>query len=134
MFEQIAKKYSQYKNIAFWHKNLIGEDWEKALLDMDVIMIPYAAGRYRYHWSAMLFTAIGFYKPVLCSPEMNPEVLQNFFIGEAVKIDTIEVFSKQLEKFVNTFKDKSVEYQNGLIDANKKYGQDMLIKNILSLN
>lgn len=132
LFEQIARDYSQYNNISFWHKNLIGQEWEKTLLDVDVIMIPYAAERYRYHWSAMLFTAIGFYKPVLCSPEINPEVLDEFNIGEAVKLDSVEVFTKQLEDFVNTFPDKAEEYQKGLIGANQKYGQDKLIQHILN--
>lgn len=134
LFDQIAKEYSSYNNISFWHKNLIGKDWEKALLGVDIIMIPYAAERYRYHWSAMLFTAIGFYKPVLCSPELNPEVLEEFKIGEAVQLDSIETFSQQLEKFVNTFKENAAQYKASLIGANETYGQDKLIKRILDIS
>ena len=62
-FEEYIKKYSGNSNIEFWHKNLIGLEWQNALMSVDVIIMPYAAERYRYHWSAMLFTAIGFYKP-----------------------------------------------------------------------
>ena len=81
----------------------------------------------------MLFTAIGYYKPVLQSPEMNPEILSEFRIGEAVKLDSVDVFSKQLEHFVNTFPQKAEEYRQGLMGANEKYGQDKLIQRIVGI-
>lgn len=130
-FEKIIAEYSGEKNIEFWHKNLIGEEWQKALLSVDVIIAPYAAERYRYHWSAMLFTAIGFYKPILQSPEMNPEVLNMYKIGEAIRMDNVALFSDQLEKFVNGFKNHINEYEDGLNYANKKYRQENLVKNII---
>ena len=76
-------------------------EWQKALISVDAIMMPYAAERYRYHWGAMLFTAIGFYKPVLASPELNPEVLEKYKIGMAVDLRSVESFTKQLEQFVD---------------------------------
>lgn len=130
-FERLAQKYSSYSSISFLHKNLLGIEWQKALMDCDVILMPYGAERYRYQPSAMLFTGIGYFKPVLQSPEMSPEVLQEFSIGEAVKLDSIKVFTSQLENFVNTFQDKSEEYKIGLIGANKKYGQDVLIRTVI---
>lgn len=102
-------------------------------MNIDVMLLPYGAERYRYQPSAMLFTAIGYYKPVLQSPEMNPEILQEFDVGEAVKLDSVDVFSKQLEKFVNEFPEKQESYRQGLIKANEKYGQDKLIKRIISV-
>lgn len=132
-FDRLAKKYSENKNIKFLHKNLIGIEWQRELMNCDTILMPYGAERYRYQPSAMLFTAIGYFKPVLQSPEMSPEVLEEFNIGEAVKLDTVEVFSKQLENFVNNFKNKSIEYKQGLLGANKKYSQQNLIKNIIKV-
>lgn len=132
-FDRLAKKYSKNKNIKFLHKNLIGIEWQRELMNCDTILMPYGAERYRYQPSAMLFTAIGYFKPVLQSPEMSPEVLEEFNIGEAVKLDTVEVFSKQLEDFVNNFKNKSIEYKQGLLGANKKYSQQNLIKNIIKV-
>lgn len=132
-FDRLAKKYSENKNIKFLHKNLIGIEWQRELMKCDTILMPYGAERYRYQPSAMLFTAIGYFKPVLQSPEMSPEVLDEFNIGEAVKLDTVEVFSKQLENFVNNFKNKSIEYKQGLLGANKKYSQQNLIKNIIKV-
>ncbi len=132
-FERLAKKYAFDSRIKFLHKNLIGIEWQEALMDCDVILMPYGAERYRYQPSAMLFTGIGYYKPVLQSPEMSPEVLDEFKVGEAVKLDTVETFSKQLQEFVNTFKDKADEYREGLIGANDKYSQANLIKRILGI-
>lgn len=130
-FEKIISEYKDVPGIEFWHKNLIGEEWQKALLGVDVIIAPYAAERYRYHWSAMSFTAIGFYKPILQSPEMNPEVLENFNVGEAVALDSVERFTKQLEVFVNGYPEKHEQYKSGLVAANEAYSHENLIKAIL---
>lgn len=130
-FEKIISEYKNVPNIEFWHKNLIGAEWQKALLGVDVIIAPYAAERYRYHWSAMLFTAIGFYKPILQSPEMNPEVLENFKVGEALQLDSIDKFTVQLQKFVNDFDKNLSTYEQGLQKANAEYSHSRLIKNIL---
>ena len=131
LFEQFARDYAKYSAIEFWHKNLIGLEWQKALLSVDAIMIPYAAERYRYHWGAMLFTAIGFYKPFLSSPELNPEVLEKYKIGMAIDLSSVEVFSKQLEQFVDALVNHAETYQRDLDAANAEYGHERLIKNIL---
>ena len=132
-FERLRNEYADYKNIHFLHKNLLGIEWQQEIMNIDVMLLPYGAERYRYQPSAMLFTAIGYYKPVLQSPEMNPEILQEFDVGEAVKLDSVDVFSKQLEKFVNEFPEKQESYRQGLIKANEKYGQDKRNKRIISL-
>ncbi|MDO4920613.1 MAG: glycosyltransferase family 1 protein [Phascolarctobacterium sp.] len=130
-FEKIIEEYRAVPGIEFWHKNLIGEEWQRALLGVDVIIAPYAAERYRYHWSAMSFTAIGFYKPILQSPEMNPEVLQNYNVGEAVALDALAAFTKQLENFVNTYPQKHEQYKEGLAEANIAFSHENLLKAIL---
>lgn len=130
-FEKIINEYKNIENIEFWHKNLIGEEWERALLSVDVIIAPYAAERYRYHWSAMLFNAIGFYKPILQSPEMNPEVLQKYNVGLAIDTTDEQSFVKQLERFVNNFSENKDEYFHELQKANEEYSHKRLIKNIL---
>lgn len=130
-FLRLAQKYKGLPGVKFWHKNLIGKDWQQALLDVDVILMPYAAQRYLYHWGAMLFTAIGYYKPVLQSPELNPEVLAKYDIGEAVKLDDIETFSKQLENFVNDFKDNAQKYQENLVKANEAFSPERFVEKLL---
>lgn len=131
LFEHFTQDYQTYKNITFLHKNLIGLEWQKALLGVDAIMMPYAAERYRYHWGAMLFTAIGFYKPILASPELNPEVLQQFKIGQAIDLSSVEAFSHQLEEFIDDLVNHTEEYQQGLDQANVAYSQDKLIRGIM---
>ncbi len=130
-FERIIAEYKAVDGLEFWHRNLIGEEWQKALLGVDVIIAPYAAERYRYHWSAMLFTAIGFYKPILQSPEMNPEVLAAYNVGEAVALESVSAFTKQLEAFVNTYKEKHAQYKKGLQEANAAYSHENLLRAIL---
>ena len=133
-FEEYIKKYSGNSNIEFWHKNLIGLEWQNALMSVDVIIMPYAAERYRYHWSAMLFTAIGFYKPFLQSPEMNPEVLQEFNVGRILTMQTEEKFIRQLENFINTIEINGKIYESELKKANVKYSHENLLKSVLKFN
>ena len=64
---------------------------------------------------------------------MSPEVLEEFKVGEAVKLDSVETFAKQLEEFVNTFRSKSEDYKAGLIGANEKYSHERLIKTIVGM-
>ncbi len=132
-FERLARKYAERKDITFLHRNLIGRAWQEALLGVDVILMPYGAERYRYQPSAMLFTAIGYAKPVLQSPEMSPEVLAEFPVGEAVRLDSVETFALQLESFVNGFEAKAETYRAGLAGANEKYSQARLIARIVGI-
>jgi len=131
LFDAFAEEYARFGNITFWHKNLIGLEWQKALLSVDAIMMPYAAERYRYHWGAMLFTAIGFYKPVLASPELNPEVLAKYKIGQAVELSSVDAFAGQLEGFVEDLVSNAGEYRRNLDLANREYSHEALIHNIL---
>ena len=87
----------------------------------------YGTECFRYQPRAMLFTAIGYFKPVLQSPELSPEVLAEFMVEESIKLDSMEVFTKQLEEFINTLTGKSTGFKNSLISANKKYSQENLI-------
>ncbi|MCI1823743.1 MAG: glycosyltransferase [Megasphaera sp.] len=131
LFDALAKEYKHYKNITFLHKNLIGIEWEKALLNVDAIMVPYAAERYRYHWGAMLFTAIGFYKPILSSPELNPEVLKKYKIGMAVDTSSVKNFARQLEIFIDDLVQNPDGYKINFDAANAEYSHEALIHNIL---
>lgn len=130
-FESIMEKYKDREDIVFVHKNLIGDDWEKALLDQDAIMMPYSAERYRYHWGAMLFTALGFWKPVLASPELNPEILRDYKVGHKVTMNSISELTLQLEHFVTDLVDNHAEYKEGFLTANKDFSHKRLIESIL---
>ncbi|WP_295819498.1 glycosyltransferase [uncultured Veillonella sp.] len=133
LFESIIKKYSQYSNIKFIHASLIGKDWDAALMSVDALLLPYGAERYRYHWAAMLFTAIGFYKPVLISPEINPEVLEQYSIGEVLNLDTVHTIAQGIQHFVDTLQNNKERYDQGLRDANEQFSHRALIESIINL-
>ena len=133
LFESIIKKYSQYNNINFIHASLIGKDWDTALLSVDALLLPYGAERYRYHWAAMLFTAIGFYKPVLISPEINPEVLDQCSIGMTLDLTSQETIVQGLEEFIDIISNRPDVFKKGLTTANLTYSQERLIKEILGV-
>lgn len=133
LFESIIKQYSKYSNIQFIHASLIGKDWDRALLSVDALLLPYGAERYRYHWAAMLFTAIGFHKPVLISPEINPEVLEQYSIGEVLNLDSVNSIGQGIQRFVENLQHNKEQYNQGLINANEDYSHRALIQSIINV-
>ena len=131
LFEALARQYDTCPDMTFLHANLIGLEWEKALSSVDAVMLLYGAERYRYHWAAMLFTAIGYYKPVLISPVVNPEVLAKYKIGRMVDAKTEAELTQQLESFVQDLLTDTDTYRKNLAAANEEYSQANLVKNIL---
>lgn len=134
LFESMMKEYSAYDNIRFLHKNLIGKEWDDQLINVDALLLPYGAERYRYQCSAILFTAIGFNKPVLVSEEINPEVLENYHIGHTLDLTSKETIVKGLEEFVHVMRYQSEVFENGLKDANNMYSQKRLVDEVLTFN
>lgn len=132
-FKRLEQIYSKHQNIKFIHKNLIGLEWQEALMSIDVLLIPYGVKRYLYQPSAMLFTAIGFNKPVIISQNMNPQIINEFEIGEFVDLSSKEIFSRQLESFANNFDEKLSIYQTALKNANQKYSGANLINQIIGI-
>jgi len=131
LFESMIKEYSAYNNIRFLHKNLIGKEWDDQLINVDALLLPYGAERYRYQCSAILFTAIGFNKPVLVSEEINPEVLENYHIGHTLDLTSKDTIVKGLEEFVHAIHNYPEAFSEGLIAANQKYSGKHLIQQIL---
>ena len=131
LFTSLIEKYKHIPNIVFRHENLIGKDWEDALLSVDAIAMPYAAERYRYHWGAMLFTAIGYNKPVLVSPELNPEVLEQFPIGCVIhSLEGTDIIHA-MQELVDLLSTKKAETKVALEKANEVYSHEALIRGIL---
>ena len=119
-FERIIKKYSDCP-ITFRHEGLIGADWQRAIADVDALLMPYSAPRYRYHWGGMLFTAIGFQKPVVASDDMNPEVFDRFRIGETFSSGNTVELGRVLETFINDFDRNFDQYRQALRAASDEY-------------
>lgn len=132
-FERIIKKYSQSSNLEFWHRPLIGKEWQAAIAQVDAIVMPYGAERYRYHTSAILSTAIGFNKPVVIADNINPEVLQSYQIGVSFAVGNNADLQRAIMEFVNTFDERFSLYQYNLAKANREYAPGKLVENLVQL-
>ena len=94
------------------------------------MLLPYSAKRYLYHWGGMLFTAIGFKKPVVTSDDMNPEVFELFHIGETFSSGNLTELKSVLEDFVNGF-DANVEiYRDALDKASEEFSPEMFARRV----
>ena len=133
LFESMMRDYSGCKNIKFLHKNLIGKEWDEQLINVDALLLPYGAERYKYQCSAILFTAIGFNKPVLVSKEINPEVLESYNIGKTLDLTSKETIVRGLEEFVHSLAYEPEIFRKGLQEANEAYSQKRLIQQILDV-
>ena len=124
-FEEIIAQYRGVEGLSFLHKGLIGAQWQRAILNVDALLMPYSATRYLYHWGGMLFTAIGFGKPVVASNDMNPEVFKLYRVGETFQSGNLDDLSRVLETFINDFDKNFPTYEKNLLAA----GEDFSPKN-----
>ena len=129
-FEKIIQQYKSFKDLEFIHKGLIGADWQRAIQNVDALFMPYAAPRYRYHTSAMLFTAIGFEKPVVADNNMNPEIFQNYKIGETFESGDLNDLARVLKNFINDFDKNILTYKENLQAASKNFSPENFAKRL----
>ena len=120
-FEEIIRQYGGDERLSFLHKGLIGAEWQRAIFGVDALLMPYSAPRYRYHWGGMLFTAIGFGKPVVASDDMNPEVFDLYRIGETFHSGDTNDLARVLESFINDFDKNFPAYEKNLQAAGEDF-------------
>ena len=120
-FEDIIRQYRGDERLSFLHKGLIGAEWQRAILGVDALLMPYSAPRYRYHWGGMLFTAIGFGKPVVASDDMNPEVFAQYRVGETFPAGNVDALGNVLETFINDFDKNFPTYAENLRAAGEEF-------------
>lgn len=132
-FERIIKKYSGANGISFLHKGLFGREWQEAIAGLHALVMPYAAERYRYHWAGMLFTAIGFYRPVVASAVINPEVFAKYDIGVTFPSAGMPTLKDALEQFVNTYPEKADRYERELTEANTAFSPAGFVKRLIAV-
>ncbi|MBE8950153.1 MAG: glycosyltransferase [Quinella sp. 3Q1] len=120
-FEKIIEQYRGVEGLSFLHKGLIGAEWQRAILNVDALLMPYSAPRYRYHWGGMLFTAIGFGKPVVASDDMNPEVFELYRVGETFHSGDTDDLARVLENFINGFDENFPTYSKNLKAAGEDF-------------
>lgn len=123
-FERIIAMYRGDERMEFLHKGLIGEEWQKAILGVDALLMPYSAPRYLYHWGGMLFTAIGCRRPVVASDDINPEVFRRFHIGETFRSGDMAELKRVLEEFINGFDGRAGLYGTELELAAKAFSPE----------
>lgn len=132
-FERIIKKYEDNSNIEFLHKGLFGIEWQNAINDIDVLLMPYASERYLYHWAGMLFTALGFRKTVVASSVINPEVFKQYQIGATFSNEKPDDLKLVLEKFVNTYFDKLELYDKELSRAYVDFNPSSFVQQVVNI-
>lgn len=132
-FERIQKQYGDYPQIKFRHQALVGKEWQEAIAGVDALVMPYAAERYRYHWGGMLFTAIGFFKPVVLTDNINPEVIQKYAIGVNFTAGNSQKLTAAMEEFVNSFSQKASHYERELERANEDFSPRRFADKIVEL-
>lgn len=120
-FEKIIRQYRDVESLSFLHKGLIGAEWQRAILNVDALLMPYSAPRYRYHWGGMLFTAIGFGKPVVASDDMNPEVFDLYRVGETFHSGNLDDLARVFETFINDFDKNFPTYKKDLQAAGEDF-------------
>ena len=120
-FEEIIRQYRGDERLSFLHKGLIGAEWQRAILSVDALLMPYSAPRYKYHWGGMLFTAIGFGKPVVASDDMNPEVFELYRVGETFESGNVDALANVLENFINDFDKNFPTYSKNLKAAGEDF-------------
>ncbi len=129
-FEKIIEEYSAADNIEFIHKGLIGAEWQCAIAGIDALLMPYSAPRYRYHWGGMLFTAIGFQKPVIASDDINPEVFDSYRVGETFVSGDMDAMKDTLERFINEFDQHRRLYADELQKAAEAFSPEVFARNL----
>lgn len=120
-FEKIIQPYEKLENISVIRESLIGADWQRAIMNVDALLVPYSAPRFKYHWGGMLFTAIGYQKPVVVSDDMNPEIFARYKIGETFKSGDLDDLARALENFINNFGENFPVYEKNLCDAAEEF-------------
>ena len=129
-FEEIIRQYGGDERLSFLHKGLIGAEWQRAIFGVDALLMPYSAERYRYHWGGMLFTAIGFGKPVVASNDMNPEVFDLYRVGETFESGNLDELARVLETFINDFDKNFPTYAANLQAAGETFSSVNFAKRI----
>ena len=120
-------------SLEFWHRPLIGPDWQKGLASCDALVIPYGSPRYLYHTSALISNALGYGKAVLAADDVNPEVLAEYRIGLSFPSGDPAALQRALEEFVNTYAERQDLYGEGLARAYADFSPRRLAENVVAL-
>lgn len=131
---KLIQKHQGNPKVEFIPKALLGNDWASALISVDAVVLPYAEKWHSHKWSAMLFNALGFRKPVFISKDINPELLKRYPCGMSFPLDDASTLQRQLEDFVNSFEKRLPSYSEALDKINKDFSPNSFIQRVLNNN
>ncbi len=132
-FEDLIGRYANENRLLFWHKPLIGAEWQRGLLSVDAVVIPYGNSRYLYHTSAIIGNAMGHRRPIIVADNVNPEILHDYKIGISFKSGDLESLTTAITKFVNGYDADQEIYRQELSRAYRDFSPTLLAQNIISL-
>lgn len=132
-FSRIIKKYEGQPHLEFWHRPLIGIDWQKGLASCDALVMPYGNDRYLYHTSALLSNAMGYKKSVIVADNVNPEVLKVYHMGMSFPNGDMEALRACIENFVNSYEQEKVAYAEALSRAYEDFSPRRLAESVAEL-
>ena len=130
--QSLVERYRKDTRVTILTEKLVGTAWYEMIASVDAMFLPYTAERYRYNWSALYFTAIGFQKPVITTDVLNPEVMAAFDIGSIVNMNHYEDFLVKIEDFINHFSARRARYREQLAAAAETYSRANFIRNLLN--
>ena len=81
----------------------------------------------------MLFTAIGFQKPVLVSDDMNPAVFERFSVGETFPSGDSAALGRTLETFINEYDSRAPHWHHALEEAARYYAPSRVAAQIAAI-
>ena len=81
----------------------------------------------------MLFTAIGFERPVVTSDDMNPEVFAAYHIGETFPSGNLAALKSTLEAFINHYDEQRATYESELSKAAAMYAPSAFAERIAAI-
>lgn len=132
-FEQVMAANANTPNLTFIPRPLIGLKWQEALSSVQVILITYAAHRYLWHWSAVLFNALGYRKPVIASETINPELFARFKVGLTFDSQKETSLTKALEDMVNGYAANYRQYEQAIAEAQVCYAPRKIAEKLAEL-
>lgn len=128
---RIMEKYRGESSIRFIEGKILGKDWYDLLQSVDVLFLPYSNERYLYNWSAVYFNALALYKPVLATAVLNPEILQDYTVGQEVDLQDLGRLCRQLGQFLQSYEQMLPTYERELKRVNRDFSTATFLKNVL---
>lgn len=132
-FQRLQQQHRANPQITFLHKALVGREWQEAILGVDALILPYSADRFLYQPSAMLYTAIGYRKPVVVADNMSPALFARYKIGVQFTNGDGSALKEALRRFVDTYREMQPIYGQELRRVNADCGPARLAGGLVRL-